>query len=266
MKSIFLCLVLTASAAFQVASQDVAMAYYCPPCDMECDTLVFKEAGKCPQCGMKLLKQTADQHVSALRIRNMTIGFYLQDGVEVLDFAGPMEVFNYAGFNVITIARTEGTIMSQGILKILPDYSIKNAPEVDVLAFFGGNGMGASDDPEVLEWIKSQENVEFHFSVCTGAFFLAKAGHLDGLKATTFHSAIDNLREIAPNTEVLSEVRWVDNGRVITTAGVSAGIDGALHFVQKLAGLEAALRVAEYMEYDKWEPNNGVIVLQNKGK
>jgi transcriptional regulator GlxA family with amidase domain len=190
----------------------------------------------------------------------MKIGFYLQNGVEVLDFAGPMEVFASAGFDVVTISKTKDPIVSQGILKIIPDHSIEDAPEVDVLAFFGGNGVNSSADKVVQEWIRAQSDIDYYFSVCTGAFFLARAGLLDGLKATTFHSSIDGLRELAPNTQVLADARWVDNGRVITTAGVSAGIDGALHFVEKINGSEAARRVAEYMEYDKWEPDAGIVV------
>lgn len=188
----------------------------------------------------------------------ITIGFYLQDGVEVLDFAGPMEVFAYAGFNVVTIGRTTDVIVTQGILKITPDFSIEDAPELDVLAFFGGNGISSSGDKAVQAWILSQKDVAYYFTVCTGAFFLARVGLLDGLKVTTFHRSIDDLRRIAPNTEVLEDVRWVDNGSVITTAGVSAGIDGALHFVRRLSGFKAAERVADYMEYDKWEPDAGL--------
>lgn len=240
-----------------VAGQD-SFAYYCPPCNQECDILVFEEAGDCPECGMSLLKQTPEQRKNTMMISDMTIGFYLQNGVEVLDFAGPMEVFAYAGFNVVTISKTKDPIISQGILKIVPDHSIDDTPPLDVVAFFGGNGMNASSDPEVVAWLRGLEGIKYHFSVCTGAFFLAKAGLLEDQTATTFHSAINDLREIAPNTKVLSDARWVDNGTIITTAGVSAGIDGALHFVSKLAGEDAARRVAEYMEYDKWEPGDGV--------
>ncbi|MDX1478257.1 MAG: DJ-1/PfpI family protein [Saprospiraceae bacterium] len=214
---------------------------------------------------MELLRQTAEQRAMSLQMRDMTIGFFLQDGVEVLDFAGPMEVFSYAGFNVITIARTREPIKSQGILTIVPDYSIAEAPSVDVLAFFGGGGAGrVSRDAEIIDWIKGQKDVQYHFSVCTGAFFLGEAGLLDGHQATTFHSAIDDLRRRFPKATVLSDVRYVDNGKVITTAGISAGIDGALHFVQKFAGEDAASRIAENMEYDKWRPNEGLVVKSEK--
>lgn len=103
-------------------------------------------------------------------------------------------------------------------------------------------------------------NLDAAMSVCTGAFILQKAGLLDGLTATTFHNAIESLREVAPKTEVLANTRWVDNGQVITTAGVSAGIDGALRVVEKLYGRETAQATAHYMEYDKWDPADGVVV------
>ena len=89
---------------------------------------------------------------------------------------------------------------------------------------------------------------------------MGRAGILDGLTATTFHSSIDGLRKALPSTKVLSNVRFVDNGRVITTAGISAGIDGALHLVTKLKGEDLAKQTASYMEYDKWVPGQGLIL------
>ena len=193
--------------------------------------------------------------------QQMTVCFYLQDGVEVLDFAGPMEVFSYAGFKVFTVSRKKEPIVSQGILKVMPDYGIDDAPPADIMAFFGGNAGVASRDPAVISWINSRRPVtSYFFSVCTGAFILGKAGILDSLSATTFHSSIEDLRKALPNTKVLSDVRFVDNGTVITTAGISAGIDGALHLVSRLKGDEVAREVAAYMEYDKWIPNQGLVL------
>ncbi|GAA0879739.1 hypothetical protein GCM10009119_27080 [Algoriphagus jejuensis] len=188
------------------------------------------------------------------------IAFYLQDGVEVLDFAGPMEVFSYAGYEVFTVSKTKDPITSQGILKVIPDYSITDAPSADILAFFGGNGLRASQDSAVIDWIQNQKEVNYHFSVCTGAFLLAEAGVLDGLTATTFHDALNTLEENYPRIEVLRDARFVDNGKVITTAGISAGIDGALHLVAKFQGLNAARRTAFYMEYDNWVPGDGLVL------
>jgi transcriptional regulator GlxA family with amidase domain len=208
--------------------------------------------------------QTSAASVDSIDQRPMTICFYLQDGVEVLDFAGPMEVFSYAGFKVFTVSRKKAAITAQGILKVMPDYGIDDAPPSDILAFFGGNTGPSSQDPAVIAWIKGREaGTKYFFSVCTGAFIMGRAGLLDSLSATTFHSSIESLRQALPQTHVLANVRFVDNGHVITTAGISAGIDGALHLVSRLRGPEVAREVAEYMEYDKWVPNQGLVLRNN---
>jgi len=192
---------------------------------------------------------------------NQKICFYLQNGVEVLDFAGPMEAFAFAGFQIFTVSKTQDPILSQGVLKIIPDFSIRNAPDADVLVVLGGNSPVAYNDPEVISWIISRESqTQYFLSVCSGAFILAKAGILDGLTATTFHTRINELRKMFPKINVLSHVRFVDNGRVITTAGVSAGIDGALHLISKIKGEDVTRKVVEYMEYEKWSPNQGLII------
>ena len=235
-------------------------AFYCPPCNGGCDDLAYDKAGKCTHCNMDLVKMTASQHKAVTNWQPMTIAFYLQDGVEVLDFAGPMEVFAYAGFKVFTVSRTKDPILSQGILKIIPDYSIENAPPSDIIAFFGGNGANAFGT-DVVKWLSARQNAtKYLFSVCTGAYALGKSGALDNQTATTFHLAIDNLRKQFPKVTVLDNVRFVDNGKVITTAGISAGIDGALHLVSKLRGESVAVETAKYMEYDKWKPGEGLIV------
>ncbi|HVU98255.1 MAG TPA: DJ-1/PfpI family protein [Puia sp.] len=240
--------------------------YFCSLCNDACDTLLFTKPGFCTHCRMKLVRQTYAERRDLLNQleHKMTICFYLQDGVEVLDFAGPMEVFNYAGFNVFTVSRTKAPINSQGILKVMPDYSIDDAPAADIIAFFGGNAGPSSNDPEVLKWVQTRAaKTQYFFSVCTGAFILGRAGLLDNLTATTFHSSIESLRAALPKTKVLENVRYVDNGHVITTAGISAGIDGALHLVSRLKGDEMARKVAKYMEYDKWIPNQGLVVNKN---
>lgn len=185
--------------------------------------------------------------------------FYIMDGVEVLDFAGPMEVFALAGFNVFTVGLTKERVLSQGVLKVLPDYDITDVPRANVLAVFGGNPASFRND-RLIKWIRSYErHADYIFSVCSGAFALGFAGLLDGQHATTFHSRIEELRDAFPKMTVHSGVRFVDNGRIITTAGISAGIDGALHLVARLKGEEAAKAVAKEMEYDKWIPNDGLI-------
>jgi transcriptional regulator GlxA family with amidase domain len=191
----------------------------------------------------------------------MTICFYLQDGVEILDFAGPMEVFSLAGFQVFTVSNHKGPLVSQGILRIIPDYSFDDAPPSDILALAGGSYVSTIADEELIDWVRGKKAAtQYLFSVCTGAFILGKAGLLDGLAATTHFGEIEALRKALPSTRVLENVRFVDNGNVITAAGISAGIDGALHLVARFKGMEVAQQVAIDMEYDKWVPGQGVIV------
>jgi transcriptional regulator GlxA family with amidase domain len=239
--------------------------YVCPPCDNVCDTKTYDKPGTCTTCNMEFTTKAAIEKATRIKNENpiKKIAFYLQPGVEVLDFAGPMEVFSYAGYEVFTVSKTKEPILSQGILKVTPDFSIKDAPEADVLAFFGGNAHNAYRDKEVMNWVQSRKNVDLYFSVCTGALILAKAGILDGKTATTFHTALNGLEKSYPKINVRRDVRFVDNGKVITTAGVSAGIDGALHLVARFQGLEKAKEVAFYMEYDKWKPGEGLILTKN---
>lgn len=260
MKRIIILLLVVIPIALS-AQEQLASAYFCPPCNSNCDEIEFEKAGSCHHCGMELIKQTKEERAKQMSSQK-TIAFYLQSGVEVLDFAGPMEVFAYAGYEVFTVSKTKDPIISQGILTIIPDYSIKDAPEADILAFFGGNSGAASGDKEVIDWVKNQ-SPEYYFSVCTGAFVLAEAGVLDGQTVTTFHESIPSLESRYPKAKVLKDARYVDNGNIITTAGVSAGIDGALHLVAKLQGLLLAERAAFYMEYDKWSPGQGVILDEN---
>jgi transcriptional regulator GlxA family with amidase domain len=246
----------------QKAAKTDTFAFFCPPCGSHCDALSFDKEGKCPHCSMALVRQSfAERRVGKVEKR-LNIAFYLQNGVEILDFAGPMEVFSYAGFNVFTVSKTKEPIVSQGILKIIPDFSIADAPPSEILAFFGGNASVATNDSTVINWIKERKNTDYYFSVCTGTFILGKTGLLDNLTATTFHLSINDLQKALPKTKVLSDARFVDNGKIITTAGISAGIDGALHLVAKLKGEQAAIDVAKYMEYDNWTPNKGVVLIK----
>lgn len=227
--------------------------YVCPPCNSECDNLSYSESGVCTHCNMPLILKNEDT-------RSKRIAFYLQNGVEILDFAGPMEVFAYAGYEVFTVSKHKKPIVTQGILTILPDYSIEDTPTADILAFFGGNASEAYNDPKVIKWVQKQQDVESYFSVCTGAFILAESGLLDRKSATTFHNALEGLEKNYPKINVLRNKRFVDNGAIITTAGISAGIDGALHLVAKLDGFDAARKAAYYMEYDKWVPGEGLLL------
>jgi transcriptional regulator GlxA family with amidase domain len=206
---------------------------------------------------------------AAKQVKNVAIFVY--DSVEILDFGGPSEVFAVAGdfsdeieFNVYTVALSKATILSQGFITIVPQYSIDDCPKPDIIVLPGGDTRTIRENARLIAWIKaSSRSATVTLSVCSGAFLLANAGLLDGLKATTWYGSIENLRKASPKTEVLEKTRFVDNGSIITTAGVSAGIDGALHVVARLLSNEAAQKTAQYMEYDKWEPNDGLVVKKS---
>jgi transcriptional regulator GlxA family with amidase domain len=269
MKKIYLVVLLVLFIAHnsysQPSAQKDSMVYVCGPCGGDCDNVAYDKPGICAHCNMPLVKISLSDFKKRLSAKPVTICFYLQDNVEVLDFAGPMEVFITAGFNVFTVSKTYKPIRSKTVLFITPDYTIQDAPKSDILVVFGGPTQPTTDDPEVMAWIKAQtNNDQYIMSVCTGAFILGKAGVLDGLTATTFHTAIDDLAKAYPKTKVLANTRFVDNGKVITTAGISAGIDGALHLVEKLRGRAFAEGVATSIEYDKWIPEQGLVVKADK--
>lgn len=194
--------------------------------------------------------------------RNVAIVLY--EGVELLDFAGPGEVFAAAAdfgavngqpaFRVYTVATSKAPLTSQGFVRILPDFTTKDAPTPDLIVVPGGNSSTLANDAHFMAWArKAFDGAEVSLSICTGAFVLAKAGLLDGRTVTTWFGAIEALRKAAPRTTVQEGRRFVDQGRVVTTAGVSAGIDGALHLVARLLGRDVADKTARYMEY-RWTP------------
>lgn len=175
------------------------------------------------------------------------------DGVELLDFAGPGEVFAAAGhgaFEVFTVGETRAPIVSQGFVQVTPEHGIADSPVPDVLVIPGGGVSSVLERPALMSWIKSvASKATVVMSVCNGAFVLADAGLLDGLEATTHHGSIAGLRRAAPRTVVHDDRRFVDNGKVVTAAGVSAGIDAALHVVARLLTPAVAEQTARYMEY-----------------
>jgi putative intracellular protease/amidase/YHS domain-containing protein len=181
-----------------------------------------------------------------------TVAILLYEGVELLDVAGPGEVFSGAGhpFKVITVAADAKLITSQDFLEIKPNHSFADCPKVDFLVVPGGNTLKAIKDPRVIKWVrKASADAEVTLSVCTGAFILAEAGVLDGKKATTHWGAVEELKTKYPKVTVCPDKRFVDNGKVVTAAGVAAGIDGALHVVEKVLGKDRADKVSKAMEY-----------------
>ncbi|TSB45936.1 DJ-1/PfpI family protein [Alkalicoccobacillus porphyridii] len=202
--------------------------------------------------------------------RNYHVGILLFDYVDALDFSGPYEVFNLTTFNesdvmklftntldkkpfkVSTISHYGKQITVHNGLKVLPDYSLANAPTFDIIIVPGGPLKAiklVEKNQEIINWIAGYKD-KLVASVCTGAFFLAKAGLLHGKKATTNRSALDLLNIRYPYIEVIRGTKYVDEGNIITSAGVSAGIQMALHVVRKLFDEETARRTAHTIELD----------------
>lgn len=179
------------------------------------------------------------------------IAILVFDEVEVLDFAGPFEVFSVskAGLNVVTVG-TKPEIRARNNLVVRPTLTLTDPIEPRVLVIPGGWGTRVEMRNEaVLSWIRANAaKSEIVFSVCTGALLLAAAGLLRDLTATTHHGALEELRQAEPRCQV-TERRIVDNGKIVTAAGISSGIDGAFHILSRLAGMNVAIETAHYMEY-----------------
>lgn len=193
-----------------------------------------------------------------------TVGILIFDDVEVLDFCGPFEVFSVARpvgihsddaalFKAITIAEEDKIITCRGDLLVKPHYTIENAPPLGILLVPGGQGTRRErHNQRLLNWIGEQDqHTELTTSVCTGAFLLAEHGLLDQHRATTHWNSIEWMRSTYPAITMLDDQRVVDEGHMITSAGVSAGIDMSLHIVARLHGIDTARWTARRMEYEK---------------
>ncbi|BBI99880.1 glutamine amidotransferase [Ferrigenium kumadai] len=198
----------------------------------------------------------------------VAVAIYLFPDSEVLDFAGPYEVFTCANrvfkrlhpeaediFRVFTVARDSGLLRARAGLEVKPDFTIESHPVINVLIVPGGVITAELERREVIDWIASQHSkTMLTASVCTGAFLLAKAGLLRGKSATTHWEDIPDLRAMFPDLPVRENRRWIDEGAVVTSAGISAGIDMCLHLVERLASRELALATARQLEVE-WHDN-----------
>ncbi|MDP9898074.1 DJ-1/PfpI family protein [Variovorax ginsengisoli] len=193
------------------------------------------------------------------------------DGVEALDFAGPFEVFTTATrmhqrlhpaapalFDVTSAAQRPHAlhpVQARAGLRLLADHALDEAPRADVLIVPGGVVDAPLASPDTLGWIASQAaSARITASVCTGAFLLAASGLLTSDRVTTHWEDVADLRAGFPALQVVEGVRWVDNGRVLSSAGISAGIDMSLHIVERLAGRTLAERTARQMDFT-WTQN-----------
>lgn len=177
------------------------------------------------------------------------------EGVQIIDFAAPYEVFGQYGLNnVYTVAGNTGPITTNMGMRMEPSYTIDDHPDPDLIVIPGGRIGEQRKNPRLREWLeKNVASAQHVLSVCNGAFYLADAGLLDGLEATTFFALLDDLQEDAPKAIVVDDRRFADNGKIVTSAGLSSAIDGSLHVLSKMHGRAWARVVALNLEYD-WNP------------
>ena len=191
------------------------------------------------------------------------IGIFVFEGAEELDWAGPWEVLAFWAkvwpdddVEVFTVAREPGPVTCAKGLRVLTDYTWEDAPKMDVLVWPGGMGTRAQlGDESIREWInRNAKDGVLMTSVCTGSLVYADAGLLDGRPATTYWSMLETLGSLGEDIELRPDDRFVDDGDVITAAGVSAGIDMALHLVKRLHSEQRAKEVKRGIQYDPEPP------------
>jgi putative intracellular protease/amidase/DNA-directed RNA polymerase subunit RPC12/RpoP len=261
---VFLLPILVVTQNASNGASETKPVYVCPPCGDEGDKLTFDKPGSCPVCGMKLVEQSslrsqASHHEHDMERQNaMKVGIFVFDGVQIIDYAAPWEVFGQAGFQVYSIGQSSNPIITAMGMTVTPNYSFENYPTPDILVIPGGDVPG-QPVPKVIQWIQENaKKAQYVLSVCNGAFYLARAGLLDGLEATTFAPLIDGLQAIAPKTKVVKNKRFVDNGKIITSAGLSSGIDASLHVVERIRGRGETQRIATHLEYN-WDPDSKYV-------
>lgn len=193
-----------------------------------------------------------------------SVGILVFPEVEVLDFAAPYEVFTTATrvhrrrtpgsrdlFEVFTVARDMQLVRARAGLQVKPDHTLSDHPPIGVLIVPGGVVTAELDKTDIIEWIAhTSHDAKLTASVCTGSFLLAKAGLLEGKAATTHWEDTRDMRTMFPTISVIEQTRWVDEGSIVTSAGISAGLDMSLHLVRRLAGKEIAEATARQIEFD----------------
>jgi transcriptional regulator GlxA family with amidase domain len=196
-------------------------------------------------------------------MKRTRVGILIFPGVEVLDFCGPFEVFavtrldearrgeDPSPFEVVLVAASTDPVTAMGGMRVLPDHTLDSCPALDLLVVPGGPGVRGDAIPQrVVDWIAERgRQVATLTSVCTGATLLGRAGLLDGRRATTHWAWLDWMREHFPAVTIEDELNVVEDGDVLTSAGISAGIDMALHAVRRICGEPVARATARRMEY-----------------
>ena len=197
--------------------------------------------------------------------KTLKVAIFLYADVDPIDVSGPLDVFTMANemapgsYQVFTVAASANNVATkQGILTIKPRYTVQNCPQADILVIPGASLIRLHElykERAVMDWLKREAGgAQQVMSVCTGAFLLGKAGLLTGRKATTHWFALDSLQQEFPQTTAIQGARFVEDGKIITTAGVTSGLDGALHLVEKNSGAKIADSVARAIQYRRGTP------------
>jgi transcriptional regulator GlxA family with amidase domain len=185
--------------------------------------------------------------------KQRTLGIVLYKNFELLDVCGPAEMFGNVGraLRVVLVAEEAGPVRSTQGVKLVADYGFKDCPPLDLIMVPGGSGtLNQLRNNVLLDWLKERSShAELVTSVCSGAAVLAKAGLLDGRQATTNKQYYTVCTSPGPKVKWVKAARWVDDGTVITSSGVSAGMDMALHVIERLYGKETAQKIADGTEY-----------------
>ena len=230
-----------------------ANTYWCPMRGAPCGLDDYQGAGKCNDCKMPLVtKARYIEHSKAIKENQMTLGVILYEGFEILDVFGPVEMFAYAErLKLVMIAEEAGMVKSGQGVTVVADYSFDNAPDLDIILVPGGAGTFTelSNDTYLSFLQERAPKAKITTSVCSGSALLAKAGILDGKRATSNKQFFDLATEQSDKVDWVWEARWVDDGNVITSSGVSAGMDMALHIIERLFGTETAEAIAIGTEY-----------------
>ncbi|SMD36714.1 DJ-1/PfpI family protein [Reichenbachiella faecimaris] len=225
--------------------------YFCSPCGCSEDGKYFANSSICSACQMEFRPTMPSLERANQPTPRPSVGIFLFHGADVMDVSGPLSVFEHAGFNIITFGKQKEMTRIGMNVELMPDHSIKTLPAVDILVLPGG-GLAESNpaDQEVVNFLKERkDSTKVILSVCSGSFFLGEAGLLNDKKSTTFAGLIPRLASQYPKSEVLNNVKYTDNGQIVTSAGLSSGIDASFQVVSKFYGVGRAQEIANHMEY-----------------
>lgn len=187
------------------------------------------------------------------------VAILLFEGVELSGVSGTAEVFSATeNFEVFTVGLTNEPVQCQNYISILPSFTIKECPAIDILVIPGGETEPLLENQQLLCWVRSCSiKVKYILSVCKGAAILAKAGLLNNREVTSFKTYHELVENLAPSAIILPDAKLTDNGQIITTTGISAGTNGALHIISLLKGKKAAMETASALEYKNWKDTEG---------